>query len=417
MAKKKGSQRKKRRSPKRKGKSSKPKKAKEEEVIEEVSQQEEETVPEPIPEPVETPMDDEIPPPPVDIVEDELPPPEEITEDDSTKLSDAVSAVIGGDVGKKEEKKTATQKKREKLLLQWTAEGYNIDELEALLASGAKKGVKKTFDDFADNVKKIENIKNEIEEMDVAGLDEKVESVLSMLNSPDDIENIETEFDLLKKTVRSREIGKELDGMVLDSVKDRVENIRGMLEDFDKLDEAEKALDTLKKDYKEAYFKDGVASFVKTEEPAMTKKKPAAKGKLPMTVRDIFLLYRDGRFISHHTGRVVPKEEQEQLFIDLKTGRNYLKSPNYKPQKLNIISVNNRKILVQGGQFTVVIMVTEGDVNPWTERIIGKVQTLLEKEDRPALQKWNGDVGSLKSAGKYMTALLYACMKLSKKGK
>ena len=152
-----------------------------------------------------------------------------------------------------------------------------------------------------------------------------------------------------------------------------------------------------------------------TDEKPKPAKKAAGNGKMPMEVKDIFLLYKDGKFISHHTARVVPKEEQEQLFADLKTGRNYLKSPNYKPQKLNVISVNNRKILVQGGQFTVIIMVVAGDVNPWTEKIIGKVQGLLEKEDMKALQSWNGDVASLKSAGKYMTALLYACMKLSKK--
>ncbi|MCK5039311.1 MAG: hypothetical protein KAS16_09455, partial [Thermoplasmata archaeon] len=175
----------------------------------------------------------------------------------------------------------------------------------------------------------------------------------------------------------------------------------------------------LKKDYKEAYFEDGIEAMVVTtdEKPKAKVKKPvpAGNGKIPMEVKDIFLLYRDGKFISHHTARVVPKEEQEQLFADLKTGRNYLKSPNYKPQKLNVISVNGRKILVQGGKYTVIIMVVAGDVNPWTEKIISKVQGLLEKEDGQALVKWNGDVASLKSAGKYMTALLYACMKLSKK--
>ena len=80
-----------------------------------------------------------------------------------------------------------------------------------------------------------------------------------------------------------------------------------------------------------------------------------------------------------------------------------------------MISIDGRKILVQGGQFTVAVVIAEGDVDPWTEKITAKVLTLLEKEDHSALQGWSGDVASLKSVGKYMTALMYAYMKLAKK--
>ncbi len=371
--------------------------------------------------PVAEPMPEEIIEEPLDITEPEtiVEPVEEEPEGDA-KLSDAVSAVISDDgveaeEKKEEKKKSPTRKKRDKLILKWAAEGYNVDELEELLDSGKTKGVKKAFDNFEADIKKVEVFRDELDSLDLVGMDSEVEAFMEMLTYPGDIENIEKEFNKLKNARRILEINRELDGMVLDSLKDRVESIREMLED--NLEEAENELLGLKKDYKEAYFEDGVEAFVSTDEkPKPTSKKAAAgNGKMPMEVKDIFLLYKDGKFISHHTARVVPKEEQEQLFADLKTGRNYLKSPNYKPQKLNVISVNNRKILVQGGQFTVIIMVVAGDVNPWTEKIIGKVQGLLEKEDMKALQSWNGDVASLKSAGKYMTALLYACMKLSKK--
>ena len=136
-----------------------------------------------------------------------------------------------------------------------------------------------------------------------------------------------------------------------------------------------------------------------------------------MNVKDIFLLYRDGRFISHHTNRVVSKEQQKELFADLKTGRNFLRSPKYVPQKLNVIPVENRHILVQSGRFTVVIIIIEGSVDPWSEKIVTKVITLMEKADQMQLKAWNGDVASLKSSGKYMQALLFAFMKLANKGK
>ncbi len=393
----------------------------EEEIIEDIPEPEEEVIEE------EVQIDEDVPEPENEDIADDMSIDEDISEpvEDDSKLSDAVSAVISDeDSGEKKEvkkKKTATEKKREKMIMQWAAEGYNVETLESLLESGVRKGVKKVFDQFDINVKRIEEIKEELGSAGLEDVEAKVEEFNTLLSNPNDLDNIELEFTKLKSSKRVAEIKKELDGMVLDSLKDRVAELHEMLENPDNLPEVEEKLAELKKDYKEAYFEDGVESLVTTTDedakPKAVAKKPAQNGakKKPMEVKDIFLLYKDGKFISHHTARVVPKEEQEQLFADLKTGRNYLKSPNYKPQKLNVISVNGRKILVQGGQYTVIIMVVTGDVNPWTEKIVKKVQGLLEKEDVQPLTKWNGDVASLKSAGKYMTALLYACMKLSNK--
>ncbi len=429
-------------SSKKKGKSSKPKQQKKadkeviveqpveepvEEVIEEIQIDEDIAEPEEVVEDVEEEIqiDEDIDVSEEGDIADEMSFDEDIAEpeevEDDSKLSDAVSAVISDDGGEKkvEKKKTATEKKREKMIMQWVAEGYNVEVLESFLESGQKRGVKKLFDQFDSNVKRIEEIKEELGS--VENIEAQVEEFNALLSNPNDLDNIELEFTKLKASKRVAEIKKDLDGMVLDSLKDRVADLHEMLEDPNNLSKVEDLLVDLKKDYKEAYFEDGVESLVTTTDesakPKAVAKKPAQNGanKIPMEVKDIFLLYKDGKFISHHTARVVPKEEQEQLFADLKTGRNYLNSPKYKPQKLNVISVNGRKILVQGGQYTVIIMVVTGDVNPWTEKIVKKVQGLLEKEDAQPLMKWSGDVASLKSAGKYMTALLYACMKLSNK--
>lgn len=360
---------------------------------------------------------------PTNLVEQEpVEEPEASAEEKEAKVGDTVASVIGYDNKEKdvkEKKKSPTRQKREKLILQWTAEGYNTDELEELLESGAKKGVKKAFDEFEKAIVRIEVIKKEIDGLDTTGIEERVESFQELLKFPGRIDEINDEYAKMDGYRRIGELRAELDKMVLPQFKERVDGVREML-NVDNLESAEEAVQALKKDYKEAYFEEGVAASIvsKDDGPAVKKAAPASKpagGHEPMNVRDIFLLYRNGKFISHHTGRVVPKEEQEQLFADLKTGRNYLKSPNYKPQKLNVISVNGRKILVQGGQFTVVVMIADGTVNPFTERIIAKVLGLMEKEDRVPLMNWNGDVSALKSAGKYMTALLYAAMKLGKK--
>jgi predicted RNA-binding protein (virulence factor B family) len=222
-------------------------------------------------------------------------------------------------------------------------------------------------------------------------------------------------FEAIKFSRRSAEIMSALNKMVLPAMKARVEAMKAMLADPKDLEAIENEFSNLKRDYKEAYAEEGVKAQIVTAQPEPVKVEQ--RSRLPMTVKDIFLLYKDGRFISHHTNRVVSKEQQKELFADLKVGRDLLRSPKYLPQKLNIIPGQSRNILVQSGRFTVVIIVAEGSVDPWSEKITTKVITLMEKEDQVHLKDWNGDVSALKSSGKYMQALLFAFMKLANKGK
>ena len=169
MAKKKGGKKKSKTSSKskKKGKSSKPKsqpKPKKEVAVveEEVIEQE------PIIEPEEIVEPEEISEP--EPVEDEVQ--EEIIEDgdaegSDSQLSDAVSAVISDKAEDKEEetpkkKKSPTYKKREKLLLQWAAEGYDVENMEKWLEEG-KKGLKGIFDQLEANITRIDEIKKKLE--------------------------------------------------------------------------------------------------------------------------------------------------------------------------------------------------------------------------------------------------------------
>ena len=327
------------------------------------------------------------------------------------ELTDAVSEVIGTKDKKKEKK---IPKKYNTMLLKWTADGYEVSELEELMETGSTKQVRERFIEFEDAVEKVEDIKLALGKMDTVGLESDMDDLNDLLTKPLNFDEINSRFEELKNRKRTVDIHTELDKMVLPTMKDRVESLKRKLSDPAQVDSVEKELAKLKMEYKEKYFTEGIVSDVKpTAEPTV---KPAAKKKTPMVVKDVFLLYKDGRFISHHTNRVVSKEEQARLYADLKTGKSFLRNPKYVPHKLNSIALNGRNILVQSGHFTVVIVLTEGSVDPWTERIVNKVLTLMEKEDLASLRNWDGDVSSLKSSGKYMQALLFACMKLSKKG-
>lgn len=340
-------------------------------------------------------------------------------EEKKIQVSDAVSEVIGKKKGKEPEKKIP--KKYNKLLLSWTADGYDVDALEEVLESGDEKRIRAEFKEFEDAVAKTEEVKKELDGFNTSGLTNEIDALTDLLVDPKNYKEAGAQFELLKKKRKAIDLRSELDKMVLPAMKDRVAELKSRLNNLEDVDRIERDIEQLKVEYKESYFVEGIVSDVKTAEkepptaPVKPKRPPVKAAVGPMMVKDIFLLYKDGRFISHHTSRPVSKEEQTQLFADLKVGRNYLRSPKYVPHKLNAIKAEGRHIIVQSGNFTVVIMIAEGDVNPWTERIIAKVLNLMEKEDVAELRGWTGDVSALKSSGKYMQALLFACMKLAKK--
>lgn len=326
-------------------------------------------------------------------------------------LSEAVSKVI-----REKEDPKAKLKECSGQVLKWTADGFDTKCLEELLKTEDMDKIKEALKDFEVGISKSEKMKAELDKTDLSGFDADVSELRVMLGNPGNYKAASEKLDNLKKRKRVSELRMELDRMVLPDMKPKVENLKKRLSNLDELETIEKEMISLRAEYKEKYFETGIISDVKRPTlgaPGAQKKEPG-KRAAPMLVSDIFLLYKDGRFISHHTARPVPKDQQTRLFADLKTGRNYLRSPKYLPQKLNIVQNEGRNIIVQSGRFTVVIMVVEGDVNPWTERIIGKVLGLMEREDAPSLNNWTGDVASLKSSAKYMQALLFACMKLSK---
>lgn len=371
--------------------------------------------PEPVGETARMEEPEEIVEEPVEEVIEESPQEDEAVS--GPELPDAVAEVIGE---KKDDKKKDTRKipkKYKTALLKYQTDGLYTAELEELMENASTKKIREGFRAFEEGLEKIGEIRAALEEMEITGLDSEVDELTGLLSNPGNHEEASRKFQELMFKQKAVSIREELDGMVLPVMKERVDRMRARLDAMDDLESIEEEMKELRRDYKEAYAEEGVMAHVASGKPESPGSSGPREKKKPMIVKDIFLLYKDGRFISHHTNRVISKDQQKVLFADLKTGRNFLRSPKYIPQKLNVIPVEKRHILVQSGKFTVVIMITEGTVDPWTERIITKVLTLMEKEDAQELRAWNGEVSSLKSSGKYMQALLFACMKLSKKGK
>jgi hypothetical protein len=326
----------------------------------------------------------------------------------TSKLGSAVSKVVS------ETKLELEEEKFQSKLLAWEAEGYAVERLQETL-SRKDPDTGRAFEKFEADVAELAKLKAELLDLNISGLDAEAEEINRDVNlkNPYLLDDIKGKLALLKKKIKVRDMVYDLDGLSLPSTKARVEAAKKKLaENPEMADQMDVEIADIRREYKEAYFLEGVQADAKPREPIVTKKVESAKVSdrplNPMVVSDIFLLYRDGKFISHHTTRVASR--------DLRTSRNYIRSPKYVAGRLNIVTLNGKKILVQSGRNVVVVLVMTGDVNPWTERIVGKVVNLLEKEDGAALANWSGDVAALRSAGKYMTALLYACMKLAKGG-
>jgi hypothetical protein len=340
---------------------------------------------------------------------EETPAPEEQKEQ---ALTGAVSEVLGEQKSGKKDKKLS--KKFKTQIAKFSADGFDVSALEAMMETASADELKEILKVFEEGIEAIKAIKTGMSEMDLTGLEKEVEELNELLSDPTKHQKATALFGNIKFNRRANEILAAVNKMVLPSMKEKADAFKAVLETSRDLEAIEAEFSNLKRDYKEAYAEEGVKAQVTTAQTSPARTEP--RSKMPMTVKDIFLLYRDGKFISHHTNRVVSKEQQKELFADLKTGRDFLRSPKYTPQKLNVISAQSRNILVQSGRFTVVIIIAEGSVDPWSEKITSKVIALLEKEDQMQLKDWNGDVSALKSSGKYMQALLFAFMKLSKKG-
>ncbi|MEW5936431.1 MAG: hypothetical protein AB1665_01250 [Candidatus Thermoplasmatota archaeon] len=315
------------------------------------------------------------------------------------------------------EAKPEAEKQYASKLIQWAADGYAVEPLEEMMKV-RDPGLSKAFEVFEENIGKIGAIRKELDALNLVGLDADVEILLKLMNKPMEYPAIEDHLTMIRKKMRVRDMAQELERFDTPALKDRVTALMEKISDLSKLDEAETEFAEIQRLYKESFFLGEITEELERA-PVVTKRLEEAKKverpAVPMVVSDLFLMYKDGKFISHHTARVADRTEQGEIFANLKTARNYIRSPKYMPKRLNVINLDSKKLVLMSGDYLIAVLSATGDVNPWTDRIVGKVLSLMEKEDSASLRAWTGDPSSLKSVGKYMTALLYACMKLAKK--
>lgn len=337
--------------------------------------------------------------------------------DDSPAASDEQRQEITSQVV---DEKAAKAKQEELLskIIEWKAEGFDVKYASELLKNDSPN-IFSEFERIDRNVEEIRKIKNIV--VDVHGVEEEANALIDALNRPENLDEIRKRQKVLGDRIKLRALGESLDTLNAEGMEADVVKIRELLKDVAKVDDAEKEIKTLKAKIRERFF---LGLIKKEAKPAPEPKKEvmvklagaAPAEKSTMFVEDIFLLYRDTRFISHHTRTVRAENDRPAVFRMLKAIRDFIrKSGKYQGGMLFKEPSGSGFMLVYGSGNLIVGMSVTGTEPSWTEAVIARVFSLAEEKFRGTIEDWDGDVKSLDGINQFMKVLLLTFAKLEPK--
>jgi len=144
----------------------------------------------------------------------------------------------------------------------------------------------------------------------------------------------------------------------------------------------------------------------KTTKPATPPTAPAKEDTLALD--DVFLIYKDGRLISHHTRKLRP-DRDDQILSSMFTAVQEFITQSFGEEdgsKINEISYGQNKILIEHGKHIVVAAVVAGE---GTRRMHDEMHATvhnIEAECSSVLEKWSGDAKDLKESKKWVQKLV-----------
>jgi hypothetical protein len=134
---------------------------------------------------------------------------------------------------------------------------------------------------------------------------------------------------------------------------------------------------------------------------------PVKTEEIEMVVDDVFLMYKDGRLISHHTRKLRP-DRDDQILTSMFTAVKEFITQSFggdEDEDINEIAYGRSKILIEYGKHVVIAAVVSGE---GTKRMHNEIQNgvkHIEVECGVALEKWSGDAKELKASQKWVQML------------
>jgi len=143
----------------------------------------------------------------------------------------------------------------------------------------------------------------------------------------------------------------------------------------------------------------------------ITQKKPAImeeKTKPIMIIDDIFLIYKDGRLIFHHTRKLKPDLDDEILGGQFTAIQDFIKTAfsDDEEKAVTEITYGDSKILIEHGQFIfIAAVITGGSSKEMQENMKAAIHNIEEKY-RAILEGWSGERKKLIDIKKWLKMLI-----------
>jgi hypothetical protein len=139
----------------------------------------------------------------------------------------------------------------------------------------------------------------------------------------------------------------------------------------------------------------------------LVKRRAASKSSIS-AIDDVFLIYKDGRLISHHTRKLRPDVDDQVLGGMLTAVQSFMKDSftDGEVRQVNEISYGEKKILLEHGSYLFLATVIKGHGTTEMHQTMKNAVVNIEREYKEVLTDWGGETSTLKDAKKWLKVLI-----------
>ncbi len=342
------------------------------------------------------------------------------SEGDAEEIKENVSEGDMVSVEKKEESAVEDEDEYAITILGWATAGYDTTKLEDALARRDMKSFKKDYVRFKKGVERIEEIKREVESLNIAGVEKDVNHLLTLLKDPLHVKKAENYLERVKKLIHAKDLEVELNSMMsIESLKPKADELLEDLKDPDNIDDVEEAMKDLRREFKEEYALNQFMELI-DEKPREVKRikvvEEVRKTSNPMMVKDLFVFTSTGKFMGHKTARK-GAIDKKKLIGKLNEAREIIKNENISAgMSVKIPSEGEELLIVHKGAHVSAGLIISGKPHKLVGQLLKKGVEMMEHEDAEAIAAWSPKEKkpTLPHLKKNMNAIMYAALKLGK---
>ncbi len=290
-------------------------------------------------------------------------------------------------------------------LFDWLSEGYIVAPLTNVIKSKDDKKIKEMFSDYEDRIKRLEAVKDELDQLEFNYKNNTYGDVSEKLNDPMQVDYLEKFVRSFQNGPRLNELKAELASLNVSGFQKEAKKIKTMFGDGDELDDIEKAINRLKKKIKEKFF---ASAF---EEEAILKEVEVKEPKF--IAETIFLLHKDGTLLSVKSKKPPAELDKKLMSRMVMAIKEQMNRAFKEGEHVHTLTYEGHTIILEDSQHVYAAVVVVGEAQPVMYRIILKALQIMEKKLAKELDSWKGDRTSLENLDRYTSAIFQALDKIN----